>query len=186
MTIKTMKNDKTLKDFLKKNKACEDGYIFAKDLSLEEFLETCSRGDWILWLFNKSNPDSIRELTLAKGYCANTVIHLMEDVRSRKAVKAAIDFGNGKIDKEELKKAASAAKTAACAAYFAASAAYSAANSASDSAACAADSAAYFAAKFAADPTASAADPAARKENQALTAKICRQYLPLNIWNINN
>ena len=70
---------KKLKEFLEKNNACEDGFDFAKDLTLEQFLSTCQRGDWILWLFARTNPDSLRELTLAKGHCANTVRELMKD-----------------------------------------------------------------------------------------------------------
>ena len=53
--------NKTLKEFLKKRVACEDGYKFAKDLTLEEFLNTCERGDWILWLFARALAESIKE-----------------------------------------------------------------------------------------------------------------------------
>ena len=179
---------KTLKEFLKKKRACEDGYLFAKDLTLEEFLATCHRGDWILWLFVKSNPKSIRELTLAKGHCVNTVRYLMEDERSLRAVDVAIAFGEGKATKEELDSS-----------YAAADASYAAADAAADSAYAAAYTAAapaYVAAYTAADSAyvaASAADAAADaaadsasnyKKNLMETADICRKYLPINIWNI--
>ena len=196
---------KTLKEFLKKNNACEDGYLFAKDLTLEEFLATCHRGDWILWLFAKSNPKSIRELTLAKGHCVNTVRHLMEDERSLRAVDVAIAFGEGRATKEELDStyaaadasyaaADAAADSAYAASYAAAAPAYVAAYTAADSAyvaASAADAAAapaYAAANVAAN-AAAAADAAADyasnyKKNLMETADICRKYLPINIWNI--
>ena len=196
---------KTLKEFLKKNNACEDGYLFAKDLTLEEFLATCHRGDWILWLFAKSNPKSIRELTLAKGHCVNTVRHLMEDERSLRAVDVAIAFGEGRATKEELDStyaaadasyaaASAAADSASAASYAAAAPAYVAAYTAADSAyvaASAADAAAapaYAAANVAAN-AAAAADAAADyasnyKKNLMETADICRKYLPINIWNI--
>ena len=189
---------KTLKEFLKKKRACEDGYLFAKDLTLEEFLATCHRGDWILWLFAKSNPKSIRELTLAKGHCVNTVRHLMEDERSLRAVDVAIAFGEGRATKKELDSAYAAADAAAdsayAAAYTAAAPAYVAAYTAADSAyvaASAADAAAapaYAAANVAAN-AAAAADAAADyasnyKKNLMETADICRKYLPINIWNI--
>ena len=157
---------KTLKEFLKKNNACEHGYLFAKDLTLEEFLATCHRGDWILWLFAKSNPKSIRELTLAKGHCVNTVRHLMEDERSLRAVDVAIAFGEGRATKEELDSTYAAAD-AAVPAYAAADASYAAADAAADSAYAAAYTAAapaYVAAYTAADSAyvaASAADAAA-------------------------
>ena len=193
---------KTLKEFLKKKRACEDGYLFAKDLTLEEFLATCHRGDWILWLFAKSNPKSIRELTLAKGHCVNTVRHLMEDERSLRAVDVAIEFGEGRATKKELDSAYAASYAAAdaaadsayAAAYTAAAPAYVAAYTAADSAyvaASAADAAAapaYAAANVAAN-AAAAADAAADyasnyKKNLMETADICRKYLPINIWNI--
>jgi len=164
---------KTLKKFLKKHDACKDGFDFAKDLTLEQFLNTCERGDWILWLFARTNPDSLRELELAKGHCANTVRHLMKDNRSLRAVDTAIAFGEGRATKEELKVDAAAAAAAAYDAAYAA--AYAAAAVA-----------AYAAAAFAADAAyadAAAAYAAAKKQNQKLTADICRKYLPLEIWN---
>ena len=175
---------KTLKEFLEKNNACKGGYLFAKDLTLKDFLTTCPRGDWILWLFVKSNPDSLKELTLAKGHCANTVRHLMEDERSLRAVDVAIAFGEGKATKKEL-DSASAASAAASDAAFAAS-------DTADAAAYAADAAnAASAASAAASDAASAADAASGdstsptyEQNQMETADICRKYLPLQIWNI--
>ena len=180
---------KTLKEFLKKRVACEDGYKFAKDLTLEEFLNTCERGDWILWLFTNTNPDSLKELTLAKGHCANTVRHLMKDERSIKAVDTAIAFGEGKATRDELDSAytaanvsyASAYAVSYAVAYAVAYAAAAAANAAADAAADAVDAAA--SAYAAAYAYAYADADAAKKENQKQTADICRKYLPLEIWN---
>ena len=167
---------KKLKEFLKRNNACEDGFDFAKDLTLEEFLNTCQRGDWILWLFARMNPESLRELTLAKGHCANTVRALMPDERSTNAVDVAIAFGEGKATREELGAAGAAALAAAGGAAGAAGAAAWAA---------AGVAAAWAAAAWAAAGVAAAgvAAAAAIKQNQKLTADICRQYLPLKIWN---
>ena len=177
---------KTLKEFLKRNQACEDGFDFAKDLTLEQFLKTCERGDWILWLFAKMNPDSLRELTLAKAHCANTVRHLMKDQRSIKAVDIAIAFGEGRKRRATLDAAAAAAAAYAAGAY--ADVTYSA-GAAAYAAAYAAGAAAY-AAGAAAGAAAYAAGAAyvanvARIENRKLTAEICRKYLPLKIWNNN-
>jgi len=148
---------KTLEKFLEKNKACEDGYLFAKDLTLEQFLNTCERGDWILWLFKRTNPKDLRAITLAKGHCAATVLHLMKDERSKAAVQAAIDFGENKINREELYAATVAIYPPLyCQSIF------------------------WF---VAANATADAAY--AKKKNQKETADICRKYLPLSIWNTN-
>jgi len=92
----------TLNDFLMRHGACEDGYEYAKDMTLEEFLAECPNSGWILWLFARSNPNSKRELNLARGHCSSTVLHLMKDQRSKDAVKATIDFGEGKIGMQEL------------------------------------------------------------------------------------
>ena len=140
----------------------------------------CPRGDWMLWIAKNLGVD-IRLLTLAKGYCAKTVIHLMTDQRSKDAVKAAIDYGHGKIDDVQLRNglcAAYAAYAAADAAYAAYAAAY-AANSAAD-AAYAANAAAY-AANVAANAAYAANAAAARIKNQKATADICRKYLTKSV-----
>ena len=131
-----------MKELLMKLNACKDAREWAGDKSWEEIYNTCHRGDWLLWLFKRTNPDDLQLLTLAKGHCAKTVRHLMKDERSIKAVDAAIAFGEGKISRDELDAAA-------------------------------ADAAAF-----------AAAVAAAKKENQQLTADICRKYLPIEVWNI--
>jgi hypothetical protein len=163
--------------------------------TIEEAWDKCERGDWMLWLYRKLYPNRLRNLTLAKGHCANTVRHLMTDPRSINAVDAAIAFGEGKISKVELRAAAytaaSGAYTAADAAvgaYTAAAAAYTAADAADGAYAAAAAAAAYtaaaaadgaYAAAAAAAAAYTAAAAAAKKLNQKLTANICRQHLTL-------
>ena len=177
---------KNLKKFLEKYSACSDGYEFAKDLTLEQFLNTCNRGDWILWLFARTNKNDLAKLTEAKALCANTVRHLMKDERSSKAIDVALAFSRGEMTREELDAAAAAAAYAAYAAYAAAYAAYAAANATYAAAAAAAAYAAYAAADaaYAAADAAYAADAAdaAKKANQKLTADICRRTLPLELW----
>jgi hypothetical protein len=191
-----------MKELLEKLNACEDAKYWATGKSWEEAYSTCNRGDWPLWLFQRTNPEDIQLLTLAKGHCANTVRHLMKDERSLKAVDAAIAFGEGKISREELDAACGAAGRASWdAADGAARAAYYASNGAARAvtAAAAAYSAAYAAGAAGAAAWAASADAAAAsaivydaavaycstyKENQKLTADICRKYLPIEIWNI--
>ena len=164
--------------------ACDEVADWASGKTWQEVYTTCHRGEWLLWLFAKTNPDDLRELTLAKGHCANTVRHLMKDERSIAAVDAAIAFGEGKITKKKLDAAAaSAAAAAAYAAYadYAAADAAAAAAAASATAATATATAATATASAAADAAFSAA---AKKENQQQTADICRKYLPIEMWNI--
>ena len=168
-----------MKELLMKLNACKDAREWAGDKSWEEIYNTCHRGDWLLWLFKRTNPDDLQLLTLAKGHCAKTVRHLMKDERSIKAVDAAIAFGEGKISRDEL----DAADAAAFAASASAAAAYASAASAA-SAAYAAYAAAYAAAAASDDAYAAYVADAAKKENQQLTADICRKYLPIEVWNI--
>jgi hypothetical protein len=158
-------NAQEFQELLKTHNACEEAVEWANGKTWEQVYNSCHHGDWLLWLFEKTNPDDLRLLTLAKGHCAATVLHLMKDERSKAAVQAAIDFGNGVIDRDALDKASRAAASAyfsasASAAYFSASAAYFSAyaDTAASAAASAADAAA--ASAYAAS-AASAADAAA-------------------------
>jgi hypothetical protein len=168
-----------MKDLLLKLKACKEAIEWAGDKTAEEIIDTCHRGDWLLWLAYKLEVDD-RPLTLAKGHCANTVRHLMKDERSIKAVDAAIAYGNGEISKEELKDAASAACSASAAADAASYAAdaYAAAYTAACSAAAAYTAACSASAAAAYTAACSASAAAAEKPlNQLKTADICRKYL---------
>jgi len=149
-----------MKQLLKSLNACPPALDWVGDRTFEQAYAECPRGDWMLWLFARLHPEKKRELTLAKGHCANTVQHLMTDQRSIAAIDAAIAYGEGRISGEELADAARAA----------------------DAAAWAADAAAWTA-RVDADAAARAANTATRTENQKLTADICRQYLPLELWN---
>ena len=113
---------KTFKELLGKLNACGEAVEWAGNMPVEEVVANCHRGDWLLWLAQKIDI-GLQPVTLAKGHCAATVLHLMTDKRSQEAVRVAIAFGEGKATREELDAAASAAS----AAYEAAYAAYAAA-----------------------------------------------------------
>jgi hypothetical protein len=103
-----------------KFKPCEDALAYrATHSTFAEAWQHCPRGDWMLWIATKAGVDK-RTLTLAKALCAKTVIHLMRDERSRKAVEVAEAYGCGKATDEELSAAAAAAADAAHAAHAAA------------------------------------------------------------------
>ena len=173
--------------------ACKPTVEWAGNKTIEEFVATCHRGDWLLWLAQKCDI-GLQPLTLAKGHCANTVRHLMKDERSIKAVDIAIAFGEGKATREELDAAKSAAADAAAVAEadacYAPAATYAAAATYADAAAYAADAAyyaeadgAYYAAAAAAYVAAAAyyaaaaAAYVAAAANRMQTADICRKYI---------
>lgn len=56
---------KTFKSLLIELRACEDAVEWANDMSIEEVVLKCDRGNWLLWLAKKVNVD-LRLLTLAK------------------------------------------------------------------------------------------------------------------------
>lgn len=190
-----MENKLNYSNLLQELHACTDAQEWAKNKTWKEVYSTCHRGDWLLWLFCTVNPRDLQLLTLAKGHCANTVRHLMRDKRSINAVDVVIAFGEGKATLEELDHAytgayAAYAWAAADAAVFAASSTAYAASTAASTAvfddsitAAAAASTASTAANAA--ESASTATASAHKENQLLTADICRKYLPIEVWNIH-
>jgi len=140
------------------------------------FFEKCERGWEMLDLFQRTNPDDLQALTLAKGHCANTVRHLMEDERSTQAVDAAIAFGEGRISREELDIACDAAHVV-CAE----------ASSSARVAAVAASSRRMDAGAVARCTSGAAYAISGYKgvvENEKQTADICRKYLPLEFWNL--
>jgi hypothetical protein len=186
----------TTKEKLIKLDACHEAIKWAREKSIQEIWDTCHRGDWMLWLFKRTNPEQLQELTRAKAHCALTVRHLMKDKRSINACEVALKFADGLATREELDAAYDAAAAAAAAAAYAyaayaAAAAYAyaayAAAAAADAyaAAAAAADAAYayaayaYAAAAAADADAADAADATRIKNQKETADICRKYLPI-------
>jgi len=173
---------------LEKTGACREAILYVKEQeNYVKAWQNCPRGDWMLWIAAKLKVDK-RLLTLAKGKCAETVLHLMRDQRSKDAVRAAIDYGHGIISDEQLRITDAAAYAAAAytAAYAAYAAAYAAAAAYYAAAAAYAAYAAYYAAYAAAAAYATYdAACAARKQNQLQTANICREILTevvLSAW----
>lgn len=110
---------KTFKELLFELEACSEAREWAGDKTIEEVVEQCHIGDWLLWLAARIDI-GLQPLTLAKGHCANTVRHLMKDERSIKAVDVAIVFGEGKATRKELDDAYDTADAVADAAAYAA------------------------------------------------------------------
>jgi hypothetical protein len=117
-----------MKEILNNLNACDEAMEWAKTVNYDwpRIYNECERGDWLLWLHNRTNKTDFKQRTLVKGLVSKTVEHIMKDQRSKDAVKAAIDFGNGLISVKEL--AHTEMLNAAAAAYaadaYAAAAAY--------------------------------------------------------------
>ena len=188
--------ENTIDQLLTKLNACREAQDWAKGKTFVEVYNTCYRGDWLCWLFSRTNPEDIQLLTLVKGYQANTVRHLMTDKRSLKAIDTAISFGEGRATSKELGKAADAADDVAAGSYIAEAAVRTASASADASysgyAAFSAAVASARAARAAADAASYAAEHAARdaiyaaaeQANEQLTADIFRKYISIDKFNI--
>ena len=191
------------KEFLKTINDSSDIIEWAADKSWVDGYTNCHRGDWLSWLYAKTNPDDLKGFILANGLCANEVRHLMHDKRSIKAIDAAIAFGRGEISIDELNDASYNAanayasapfdpkhRAALCAAYAAAYAS----NTALDNpffgyinGVCATIIAAAYAANANANAShvdASASYNTEREKYRNKTADIIREILPIEKWNI--
>ena len=80
---------KSISEILIELRCSKEMKDWAIDKTWIEFYENCPKGEWLLFLFSKTNPSQIRELTLAKGNCAKTVINFMVYTRSVKSVETA-------------------------------------------------------------------------------------------------
>ena len=155
-----------MKAILKNLDACEEALLWVGDRTIEEAVNDCTREDWMLWLAYKLDVD-LKALILAKGHCANIFRHLMKDERSIKAVDTAIAFGKGEATIEELMDAHAYAYASAVRAAYAP----------------------FYVSSYDYVFAAASAHPVSipdgyhktycgvKRENQLLTANICRKYL---------
>jgi hypothetical protein len=133
------------KDRLKNLKACSAAIEWVGSRTAASAWKECKRGDWILWLIDKSNPKITlamrRKLVLCACDIAETSLKHVPagEKRPAEALRVARAWARGeKVSLDEVKTAA----YAAYAAYAAAYAAYAAANAA-NAAYAAANAAAY-------------------------------------------
>lgn len=159
------------------DKECKDeGITNQVEKSWDEIYQTCHRGDWLLWLFhktmNKKSENDFILLTHAKGHCANTVRHIIEDKKKIAAIDAAIQYSG---DKAFLEKVTHSSIYAMALPHdYAAYACFDATHDA-------------FCVSYSSNfdiKTACDASQTAKKENQMLTANIVRQIIPIEKWNI--
>ena len=192
---------KTFKNLLQELNAFSEIIEWAADKSWVDVYTNCQRGDWLSWLYAKTNPDDLKGFILANGLCANQVRHLMRDERSTIAIDAAISFGRGEISVDDLEDASHDAinaynlipyapkhRAAFCSAYAAAYASNTALDKpffAFINGVCATT----VAAAYAAYADASHVEPwaayiTAREQYRNKTADIIREILPIEKWNV--
>lgn len=164
-------NRNEFNDWLRAENACQGAVKWCNEhpeLSVQELMGICPRGEWILWVYSKAGyapevlvPVAYRAATRATGYAADAL-----DM-------AGVQHGlRGLVihDAESARAAGDAARAAAWDAGDAALAAWDAARAAED--------AALDAARAVAWAAACAAGAAARDAEHQLCADDCRQMLP--------
>lgn len=147
--------------------ACSGARLWANGKTWPEVYATCERGDWLCWLFARTNPSDLQLFSLVNGHQANLVRHLMDDERSLKAIDTAIAFGQGLATLEELGDATQYAREAYNSFESPAFVAYAAVCETSYGTAA-------YAANFTTD----------REDTLRKCADIVRQHIPIELWNI--
>ena len=92
--------------WLKAKNACRPAKKWAAGKTWEEVYNTCDRGEWLCWLFWRTNPEDKRLLTLVKGLQANEIRFLLKDDRSINRVDTVIAYGKGEATDDDLRTAA--------------------------------------------------------------------------------
>lgn len=95
-------------NLLKELNACEPARIWAHGKDAKELYNTCDKGQWLLWLWANTMPNrehNKRLLTLAKVKCFERYVPFLEDERAESAFITAKAYGNGTTLLSEFKKA---------------------------------------------------------------------------------
>ena len=174
----------TKRDFiqlLKEKDACSEAVDWCTETSgsPQQLWDKCERGDWMLWLIGKIDPDH-KKLVLTACKCARLALKYVGggETRPLKAIETAEAWAMGEdgVTLDDVRDAADAAAYAAADAADAADAAALAGDAAADAAFAAADAAyAPYAAPFAASYAALAG---VRKKTLKKCAEIVRKDWP--------
>lgn len=89
------------KKLLQRNAVCAEGKKWCEGKSLQEYWQSCQRGDWMLFFARKMRFDKgwgdIKQLTLAKTHCAELVKHLVKDEWLLKSFEYGYEYSEGKF-----------------------------------------------------------------------------------------
>jgi len=122
---------KRILDFIKKNEACKEGYIWSKNFdNPKDWWEGFNRGDWMLWVIGKCvnnlELSDRKKLVACVCKCARLALPYITEGEKRplKAIETAEAWANDDngVSLKDVKNAAADAAYAAYAAYTAAAA----------------------------------------------------------------
>lgn len=93
-------------EFLQQHGASEELRAFGESVrTMREFWDRCPRGDWMLWVLDRTEQRNRRELRNFACWCARRFVHLMRDPRCRRALEIAELFASGHSSKTDLRRA---------------------------------------------------------------------------------
>jgi len=118
--LKMITSVDVFQEFLKGKLACPKAKKWAQGKTIEQAIDQCHRGDWLLWLAEKLKVDK-RLLAGTAGHCANTVRHLMKNEISERCVDFCILYSNGEATDKQLIEAWNRAEAVSNASYRVAS-----------------------------------------------------------------
>jgi len=103
----------TFKEYLESINACQEAIDWVDDKTLEESWVTCTRPDWMLWLYGRNNPDKLICVKIAV-YTAKLVLPIWQrkypdDLRPQHAVEAAEKWIENPSEENRQEAAASRA-----------------------------------------------------------------------------
>ena len=122
------------KEYLESRNACQGAIDWVSDKTLAEAWQTCDRPEWMLWLYERNNPDKMTCVKIAV-YAARLVLPIWQekypdDKCTQQAIEAAEKWTEN--PSEENRQAAAMAAGAARVAWAARAAARAAAEAAGD------------------------------------------------------
>ncbi len=92
-----------INDFLDKHKAPANFKIWAKDKTIDEIVNYCENGFWLLWLAIRLNIEN-RKIVLATSHCIELIKNIIHDQIFLETIEYSKKYGNNEISKITLGK----------------------------------------------------------------------------------
>ena len=109
------------KEYLESINACRVAINWVGDKTLEESWVTCTRPDWMLWLYGRNNPDKLICVKISV-FAAKLVLPIWQrkypdDLRPQQAIKVAEKWIENPLEENRQEAAASRAAAAEASAW---------------------------------------------------------------------
>ena len=102
-----------LRTYLEQHNACDESLEWLGNRNVEQCINECERGDWLLWLERSLVILDKRGRVRIGAMCADTVKHLTDDKRIYDCIDVCYSYAAGECTEDKLYAAASAAERSA-------------------------------------------------------------------------